>query len=156
MVSWRAWPVNSSHRHGSMLTVRAILQVPAGHIHFLSRSYRPSDPRIPGEVCPVKEEYMHARHQIRSGEQPQRIKPGIISCPSSLVLGRPKLGGLISYSGVIWALVDLYVEIAREQGVPTWLEAISNTADVFIYEHPGFRTVAVLRLGVLGLMRGQS
>lgn len=45
------------------------------------------------------------------------------------------------------ALVDPYFKKAREQGVPLYLEAISEHARD-VYEHLGFRTVAAVRLGV--------
>ncbi|KAL4781531.1 hypothetical protein BJX76DRAFT_335223 [Aspergillus varians] len=49
--------------------------------------------------------------------------------------------------GVVRALVDPYLKKAREQGVPVWLEAITEHGQQ-VYRHLGFRTVAEVRLGV--------
>ncbi|OJI97620.1 hypothetical protein ASPVEDRAFT_37039 [Aspergillus versicolor CBS 583.65] len=49
--------------------------------------------------------------------------------------------------GVVRALVDPYFKKAREQGVPLYLEAISEHARD-VYEHLEFRTIAAVRLGV--------
>lgn len=45
------------------------------------------------------------------------------------------------------ALIDPYLKRAREEGIPVWLEAISEHARQ-VYEHLSFRTVAKVRVGV--------
>ncbi|QKX55455.1 uncharacterized protein TRUGW13939_02548 [Talaromyces rugulosus] len=49
--------------------------------------------------------------------------------------------------GVIRALFDPYIERARQDGVPLWLEAISDHSRQ-VYEHFGFKTVAEFRTGL--------
>jgi hypothetical protein len=49
--------------------------------------------------------------------------------------------------GVIRALFEPYFARAQEQGVPLWLEAISEHSKE-VYEHLGFKTVATVRMGV--------
>ncbi|OKL60156.1 hypothetical protein UA08_04904 [Talaromyces atroroseus] len=49
--------------------------------------------------------------------------------------------------GVIRALFEPYFTRAQEQGVPLWLEAISEHSKQ-VYEHLGFKTVATMRMGV--------
>ncbi|KAL4973829.1 hypothetical protein BDW66DRAFT_168303 [Aspergillus desertorum] len=75
----------------------------------------------------VKEEHLHGRdHWYLNliGRHPGRTEPGVVR-----------------------ALIAPYLEEARRQGVPVWLEAISEHGRR-VYEHFGFRTVAELRLGV--------
>ncbi|KAL1979667.1 hypothetical protein VTN96DRAFT_5394 [Rasamsonia emersonii] len=52
-----------------------------------------------------------------------------------------------SERGVVRALIDPYLERARAQGVPVWLECMSEHGRQ-VYEHLSFRTVAEVRLGV--------
>jgi len=49
--------------------------------------------------------------------------------------------------GVVRALFEPYIARAREQGLPLWLEAVSEHSKE-VYEHIGFRTVATMRMGV--------
>lgn len=48
--------------------------------------------------------------------------------------------------GVIRALFEPYIARAREEGVPIWLEAVSEHSKQ-VYEHLGFKTVSTLRMG---------
>lgn len=45
------------------------------------------------------------------------------------------------------ALFEPYIKRAREQGVPLWLEAVSEHARK-VYEHIGFRTLTPFRVAV--------
>lgn len=45
------------------------------------------------------------------------------------------------------ALIGQYLEKARADGIPVWLEAISEHGRQ-VYEHLSFRTVEEIRLGV--------
>ncbi|KAI9928466.1 hypothetical protein ASPWEDRAFT_170538 [Aspergillus wentii DTO 134E9] len=49
--------------------------------------------------------------------------------------------------GVIRALIDPYLKRAQQEGVPVWLEAITDHGRK-VYEHLGFRTVVERRIGV--------
>lgn len=49
--------------------------------------------------------------------------------------------------GAIRAVVDPYLQRAREDGVPVWLEATSQHA-VDVYTHFGFRLVETIRISV--------
>lgn len=51
------------------------------------------------------------------------------------------------FTGVVRALFEPYIARAREEGVPLWLEAISEHSKQ-VYEHIGFRTVDTMRIGV--------
>lgn len=44
------------------------------------------------------------------------------------------------------ALFEPYIARARQDGVPIWLEAVSEHSKQ-VYEHLGFKTVADLRMG---------
>jgi hypothetical protein len=44
-------------------------------------------------------------------------------------------------------LFDPYIARARAEGIPLWLESISEHSRQ-VYEHLGFRTVAEARMGV--------
>jgi hypothetical protein len=47
--------------------------------------------------------------------------------------------------GIIRALVDPYLILARSEGVPVWLEATNEHARD-VYMHLGFRTVEVIKV----------
>ncbi|KAL4993148.1 hypothetical protein BDV10DRAFT_198550 [Aspergillus recurvatus] len=120
------------------ITSRAIL-VEAGGFSAVAVWFPPglsistagvTDPRILGfreKFARVKEEHLHGRdHWYLSliGRHPERTEPGVVR-----------------------ALVGPYLEKVRKQGVPIWIEAISEHGHC-VYDHLGFRTVAELRLGV--------
>lgn len=48
--------------------------------------------------------------------------------------------------GVVRALFEPYIARARQDGLPIWLEAVSEHSRQ-VYEHIGFKTVATLRMG---------
>ena len=52
----------------------------------------------------------------------------------------------MTHVGVIRALFEPYIARARHEGVPIWLEAVSEHSKQ-VYEHLGFRTVATLHMG---------
>lgn len=52
----------------------------------------------------------------------------------------------LTTEGVIRALFEPYIARAKEDGVPIWLEAVTEHSKQ-VYEHLGFRTVATLRMG---------
>lgn len=74
------------------------------------------------------------------GRHPERTEPG-----GCLILD--SWHARLTWSGVVRALVDPYFKKAREQGVPLYLEAITEHARD-VYAHMGFRTIAEVRLGV--------
>lgn len=78
---------------------------------------------------------MVARH-------PDRIEPGTnrIYCVRCMfhITNNP--------TGVVRALFEPYIARAREEKVPIWLEAVSEHSKQ-VYEHFGFKTVAILRMG---------
>lgn len=62
-------------------------------------------------------------------------------------LGRNPDPSVPPLKGAVSAIVVPFLERAREEGVPAWLEATSEAA-VQIYEHFGFRVCEVVRMGV--------
>lgn len=52
----------------------------------------------------------------------------------------------LSIEGVIRALFEPYIARAKQDGVPIWLEAVTEHSKQ-VYEHLGFRTVTSLRMG---------
>ncbi|QGA17463.1 hypothetical protein EYB26_005134 [Talaromyces marneffei] len=48
--------------------------------------------------------------------------------------------------GVVRAIFEPYIARARDEGVPIWLEAVTEHSKQ-VYEHLGFKTVVTLRMG---------
>ena len=53
----------------------------------------------------------------------------------------------VSVSGVVRALVEPYLQLAQEEGIPVFLEA-SNAHARDVYTHFGFQTVEEVVVGV--------
>lgn len=56
--------------------------------------------------------------------------------------------------GAVRALFEPYFQKARQEGIPLWLEAISEHSRL-VYEHLSFQTVAQVRVGV-GKVNGRG
>ncbi|KKA22167.1 hypothetical protein T310_3804 [Rasamsonia emersonii CBS 393.64] len=92
---------------------------------------------------PVRQQHLRGRkHWYLNllGRHPERSERGQL-------LPYKKKKKVLTTAGVVRALIDPYLERARAQGVPVWLECMSEHGRQ-VYEHLSFRTVAEVRLGV--------
>ena len=73
------------------------------------------------------------------------IQVGTFPAHGDATNGRDRTN-MTSFSGLIRALVDPYLQKAADEGVPAWLEATTkHSRDV--YEHLGFREVDQIVIG---------
>lgn len=81
------------------------------------------------------------------GRNPQRTEVGQYNLSEFTGVTRKHTPVTNGRGGVVRALVDHYLNKARADGIPIWLEAISEHGRQ-VYEHLSFRTVEEMRLGV--------